>query len=146
MQGLFLIIVVGVISGVAIGVQGPMASVITQKLGLLESVFIVHLGGALAALIPLIIIQKGGKLAQWRDLPWYLFLAGLSGMVVFAAISYLIPRIGVTSSMMLIIVGQFIIGGILDHYGWLGADVREFSLTKMVGLGVMMFGAWITIR
>ena len=33
MQGLFLIIVVGVVSGVAIGVQGPMASIITQKHG-----------------------------------------------------------------------------------------------------------------
>ena len=144
-QALIFLMLVGVFSGAAIGLQGPMASIITHQLGIFESVFIIHLVGALIAFIPLL-FKGGGKLSQWRELPWYVFLGGLFGMIVFAAISYLIPRIGVTSSMMLIIVGQFIIGGVLDHYGLLGADVRSFSYTKLAGLAIMMFGAWISIR
>jgi len=54
MQPIVLIILVGLVGGMAIGVQSPMSSIISQKLGMLESVFIIHIGGALAALIPLL--------------------------------------------------------------------------------------------
>ena len=144
MPPVLLYIVVGIVSRAVIGFQGPLASIITHRLGLLESVFIVHLGGTLVALIPLLLFRGGGKLDEWRTLPWYVFLAGICGLVVFAGISYLIPKIGVTPAMMLIIVGQVIIGSILDHYGLLGAEVRSFSFTKLAGIGVMLMGAWLT--
>lgn len=146
MQAIIPIIIIGVISGAAIGLQGPMASIITHKLGILESVFIIHFGGAIIALVPLLLIQKGGNLSQWRDLPWYVFLAGVFGLVVFAAVSYLIPRVGVAPAMMLIILGQVVIGVILDHYGMLGAAVRQFSVLKLAGILIMLAGAWLTIR
>jgi transporter family-2 protein len=68
------------------------------------------------------------------------------GLVVFAAISYLIPRVGVAPAMMLIILGQVVIGVILDHYGVLGAAVRHFSMPKLAGIVIMLVGAWLTIR
>jgi transporter family-2 protein len=144
MPPVLLYIVVGIISGAVIGFQGPLASIITHRLGLLESVFIIHLGGTLVALIPLLVFRDGGKLGEWRTLPWYVFLAGVCGLVVFAGISFLIPKIGVTPAMMLIIVGQIIIGSFLDHHGMLGAEVRLFSFTKLAGIGVMLLGAWLT--
>ena len=145
MPPVLLYIVVGIISGAVIGFQGPLASIITHRLGLLESVFIIHLGGTLVALIPLLVFRDGGKLGEWRTLPWYVFLAGVCGLVVFAGISFLIPKIGVTPAMMLIIVGQVIIGSFLDHHGMLGAEVRLFSFTKLAGIGVMLLGAWLTL-
>jgi uncharacterized membrane protein YdcZ (DUF606 family) len=89
MQSLIIIILIGVMGGVAIGVQSPLASMISQRLGVLESVFIVHLGGALVALVPLLIF--GSKFNQWRSLPWYTLGAGAFGLVVIFAMSYMIP-------------------------------------------------------
>src|SRR5215210_1979293 len=66
MESVLLIILVGLAGGVAVGLQSPMASMISQRLGIFESVFIVHVGGALIALIPLL-FMGGGKLAQWKD-------------------------------------------------------------------------------
>jgi len=146
MQAVIILMVIGIVSGAAIGFQGPLASIIAHKLGILESVFIIHLGGTLVALVPLLLIQKGGKLDQWRQLPWYVFLGGACGLIVLAAISYLIPRIGVTPAMMLIILGQVVVGAILDHYGLLGAAVRHFSFPKLAGIVTMLLGAWLTIR
>lgn len=146
MQTVLFFMLIGVVSGVAIGMQGPMATMISQKMGLLESVFIVHLGGVVVSLFPLILLQSGGKLGEWRSLPWYVFLAGALGLIVFAAVTNLFPQIGATSTMMLIIVGQFIIGAVMDHFGWFEMTVRPFSLAKLVGLVIMMFGAWITLR
>lgn len=141
-----MLFIIGIVSGAAIGLQGPMASIITQKLGIFESVFIVHVGGALAGLIPLVLIQHGGNLSHWRELPWYVFFAGLFGLIVLSAISFLIPRIGVSPAMMLIILGQIIIGAVLDHFGLLGTVQRSFSLKQVAGIGVMLLGVWMTVR
>ena len=54
MESILLIILIGLVGGVAVGLQAPMASMITQRLGTFESVFIVHLGGALIALLPIL--------------------------------------------------------------------------------------------
>lgn len=146
MQTVLFFIVIGVVGGAFIGMQGPMATMIDQKMGLLESVFIVHLGGVIVSLLPLLIFQRGGKLGQWRSLPWYVYLAGVLGLIVFAVVTYLIPQIGVTSTMLLLIVGQFIIGAVMDHYGWFEMTMRPFSLPKLIGVVVMLLGAWITLR
>jgi len=86
METIFVIILIGLAGGIAVGIQSPMASMITQRLGLFESVFIVHIGGAIIALIPLL-IYGGGKLSQWRSVPWYVLGAGVFGLVVIAAIT-----------------------------------------------------------
>ena len=49
MESIFLIILIGLAGGVAVGLQAPMASMITQRLGLFESVFIIHVGGAICS-------------------------------------------------------------------------------------------------
>ena len=79
MESILLIILIGLAGGVAVGLQGPMASMISQRLGLFESVFIIHIGGALIALLPLL-FYGGGKLAQWKELPWYTLIAGTFGL------------------------------------------------------------------
>ena len=97
MEAMVLIILIGLAGGVAVGLQGPLASMISQRLGIFESVFIVHMGGALVALLPLL-FSGGGKLAQWRQLPWYALVAGMFGLIVISAISYMIPRVGVAAA------------------------------------------------
>ncbi|HEY3476287.1 MAG TPA: DMT family transporter, partial [Anaerolineales bacterium] len=94
MESVILIILIGLAGGIAVGLQAPMASMITQRLGMFESVFIVHISGALIALLPLLLFS-GGKLGQWKGLPWYTLLAGGFGLIVIGALSYMIPRVGV---------------------------------------------------
>jgi transporter family-2 protein len=145
MQTILLIILVGLAGGVAVGLQSPMASLISQRLGVFESIFIVHLGGALFALLPLL-VQGGGRLAGWRGLPWYTLFAGVFGLVVIGAISYMIPRIGVAGSIITVVAGQLLVGTILDQFGWLGAAQRSLDPGRLLGLGVVLVGVWLTVR
>jgi bacterial/archaeal transporter family-2 protein len=145
MESILLIIIIGLIGGVAVGLQSPLASMITQRLGLFESVFIVHMGGAIIALIPLL-IYSGGKLTEWRTIPWYALGAGLFGLVVIGSISYMIPRIGIAATITTIVAGQLLVGTILDHYGLLGAAVRSMDLTRLFGLAVVLVGVWLTVK
>jgi transporter family-2 protein len=108
-------------------------------------VFIVHIGGAIIALIPLL-YYGGGKLGQWRSVPWYALLAGAFGLVVIASISYAIPRIGVAGAVTSIVAGQLIVSAMLDHFGWLGAAERPLDGPRLLGLGVVMLGVWLTVK
>jgi bacterial/archaeal transporter family-2 protein len=145
MESILLIILIGLIGGIAVGIQSPLASMLTQRLGIFESVFIVHIGGALVALIPLI-VYSGGKLSQWRTVPWYALGAGIFGLIVIAAISYMIPRIGIAAAITTIVAGQLLVSTVLDHYGLLGAAGRPMDPTRMVGLAVVMLGVWLTVK
>jgi transporter family-2 protein len=145
MESILLIILIGLIGGIAVGIQSPLASLLTQRLGLFESVFIVHSGGALVALIPLI-VYSGGKLSQWRSVPWYALGAGVFGLIVIAAISYMIPRVGIAAAITTIVAGQLLVGTLLDHYGLLVAAGRSMDPTRIVGLAVVLVGVWLTVK
>src|SRR5512138_2576767 len=145
MDSILLIILIGLAGGIAVGLQSPMASMLTQRLGMFESVFIVHIGGALIALLPLL-FYGGGRLAQWHNVPWYVLGAGVFGLVVIAAISYMIPRVGVAASITTIVAGQLLVGMILDHYGLLEATVRSLDVTRIIGMAVVLLGVWITVK
>jgi len=144
MDTIILIILIGLAGGVAVGLQSPMSSMITQRLGIFESVFIVHIGGAIIALLPLVIY--GSKLAHWRSVPWYTLGAGFFGLIVIAAVSYIIPRVGVAASITTVVAGQLLVGTILDHYGWLGAAARPLDMTRLIGLGIVLVGVWLTVK
>ena len=145
MQSIIVIILIGLVGGVAVGIQAPLSSMISQRLGIMESVFIVHLGGAIAALIPLL-YYGGGKLSQWRTIPWYALCAGVFGLVVIFSMSYMIPRIGVATALIILLAGQLFIGTVLDHFGLLGAAVRPLDLTRVFGLAVVLAGVWISVK
>jgi transporter family-2 protein len=145
MEPVILIILIGLAGGAAVGLQSPMASMISQRLGIFESVFIVHLGGAIIALLPLL-FYSGGKLPQWRILPWYTLGAGIFGLIVIGAISYMIPRVGVAASITAIVAGQLLVGMFLDHFGLLGASVRSLDVTRILGMAVVLVGVWLTVK
>ena len=145
MEPILLIILVGLAGGAAVGLQSPMASMITQRLGIFESVFIVHLGGAIIALLPLL-FYGGGKLSQWKNVPWYALGAGVFGLIVIAAISYMIPHVGIAASIITVVAGQLLVGVFLDHFGLLGAAVRPLDWTRAFGLAVVLAGVWLTVK
>ncbi|MCK6582236.1 MAG: DMT family transporter [Anaerolineales bacterium] len=144
MDTLFIIILVGLAGGMAIGVQGPLSSLITQKLGPLESVFIVHIGGAIAALIPMAFL--GSRLGQWKNVPWYALSAGALGLIVIMGMGYMIPRIGAAGALITLMAGQILVAAILDHFGLLGMTPRAIDLQRVIGFLVVMVGVWLTVR
>lgn len=146
MQTILFVIFVGLAGGVAVGFQGPLTSLMSQRVGIVESVFIVHLGGTLVALLPLLLFTGSGNLAGWRGVPWYALAAGALGLPILSAISYTIPRLGVSVTIILVVAGQLLIGAMLDHFGLLGAAVRPLDLTRVVGIVVVFAGVWLMVR
>ena len=145
MHTIFLVILIGLIGGVAVGIQAPLINLISLRLGTFESVFIIHLGGAIAGLAPLIYFG-GGNLAAWQTVPWYALAAGSLGMVVVGAISYAIPHVGAATTVVLIVVGQLVVGVYLDHFGLMGMALRPLDIGRGLGIVVVLVGVWLLVR
>lgn len=145
MPTIVLVVIFGLIGGVAVGLQGPLSSMITERIGVMESIFIVHIGGALIIGVPLL-MRGGGSLGEWRSIPWYALIAGGYGLVIIAAISFTIPRIGAAATVTLVVAGQLAISTMLDHFGLLGAQERHLDLPRLIGLAVLFVGVWLIVR
>ena len=61
-----LVIIVGLIGGVAVGLQGPMSGTISARLGAVASSFIIHLGGVIASGVVLILVRGAKALFLWK--------------------------------------------------------------------------------
>lgn len=145
MKTAILAIISGLLGGVAVGLQGPLTSLMSQRIGIMESIFVIHFGGALMA-GGLLLAMGGGNLGAWRSVPWYALGAGGFGLVVLSAVSYTIPRIGVATTVTLIVVAQLILSTLLDHFGLLGTAVRPIDLTRVIGMAVLFLGTWLMVR
>ncbi len=145
MPAIIVVVIVGLLGGIAVGLQGPLSSMISQRIGIMESAFIIHLGGTLAAFI-LLASVGGGHLGGWRTVPWYALGAGVLGLILVSAVSYTIPRLGIAATVTLIVTGQLTVGAMLDHFGMLGATIRPLELSRLIGLGVVFVGIWLMVR
>jgi len=62
--------IVGLIGGVAVGVQSPLAGIMGQRIGGAAGSFVVHISGAILSLA-LLIARRGENIGDWRALPPY---------------------------------------------------------------------------
>lgn len=145
MTSLIVVVLIGLLGGVAAGLQGPLAGTLSKHVGLMGSIFIVHLGGTLASAL-FLAWPGAADLTAWRSAPWYALGAGLLGLVLVGALAFCIPRIGAVATITLIIAAQLIVAACLDHFGWLVEAVRTFDASRVLGVVVLFLGTWLIVR
>lgn len=140
-----ILILVAVIGGIAITVQGQLMAVMDKQVGTIESVFITYgAGGVLIGIVML--LMKGGNLSAIQTIPGYTLLAGPLGLLIVGTIGYSVPRLGLVAAFTIIVAAQFIIAAVIDHFGLLGAEIRLMNVTRILGITIMLLGIWLTIR
>jgi transporter family-2 protein len=145
MSNFLTVTLVAILGGLAVVLQARLNGMMDKGMGTLESVFITYgLGGAIIALVML--ANRGGNLAGIRALPWYVWTAGLCGLVIIGAISYSVPRLGVTAAFTIMVAAQFIIGAFFDHFGLLSQEARPITLTQISGIAILLVGVWLIMR
>lgn len=138
-------VLVGLFGGVAVGLQNPLAAQMGRRIGILESAFIIHLGGTLLAGVPLL-LTGGGGLGRWRDVPWYALSAGGLGVMLVCAVSFIVPRIGIATAVSLLVAAQLGVSLVLDHHGLLGLALRPLEPGRVAGMGLLLAGCWLVLR
>ena len=140
-----LVVAIGLIGGVAVGTQAPIAAAMGQRIGGASSSLIVHLGGAIASLI-LLMVRKGEMISEWHKLPWYMLGVGVFGLVLYLSLTHTIPRVGATTAITLLIVGQLLAGMVIDHFGAFGLATRAVDVSRIGAVILLLAGAYLMVR
>jgi len=138
-------IIIGLLGGIAVGTQGPIAGAMGQRIGGASTSFVVHLGGALLSGI-LVLARGGEQIERWRTLPWYMLGAGVYGVVLYLTLTFTIPRLGATGALTLIIVGQLLTGMLIDQFGLFGMTAQPMDSSRLVAASLLITGGYVMLR
>jgi bacterial/archaeal transporter family-2 protein len=144
-MGIFFLVLIALLGGVAITLQAQFMGLMDIGIGTRESVFITYASGGLVVTI-LMLFMRGGNLRAAASVPWYALMAGLLGLVIVGTIGYTVPRLGLTTALTLVVAAQFVASALIDHFGWFGAPIRTFEWYRLIGLGILILGVWLTTR
>ncbi len=136
-----------VVGGALIAAQGPIyARMATQLGGPVQAAALAFTVGALALFG--LLWTMGGTLPRRSDviaLPIWMWSAALIGVFVVLTSVLAVPRLGVASYMVCVIVGQLAASYAYDRFGAFGLTQREFSAGNLIGLGLVAVGAVLTV-
>ncbi len=140
-----LTVLIGTLGGVSVGLQGPIATQMGRRVGGVASSFVVHVSGAFLS-GALLLARGGEELRNWRSLSWYMLLSGAFGVLLYLTINHTIPRLGATTALALIIIGQLAMGILIDHFGLFGVAVRQLDAWRVAGLVLLVAGGYLVVK
>lgn len=133
-----VIFVMGIITANINAANGIFA----DKIGLFESVLIIHLIGLFMSTLYYLFLEKDKKksvLAMARKKPILLF-GGLIGSFAVVSISFSVQQIGVFLVSTALVAGQFICSFIIDTKGWFGFEKVPLTRRKIASIIIMIVG------
>ncbi len=138
-------ILVGILGGLSVGLQGPIATQMGRRVGSTASSFVVHVSGAILSGL-LLFFRAGENIQNWRSLSWYMLGSGFFGLVLYLTINHTMPRLGAATALALIIIGQLTVGLVVDHFGLFDATVRHVDAWRLAGVALLLAGGYLVMR
>jgi bacterial/archaeal transporter family-2 protein len=133
----------GLAGAVQIAVQGRL----NERVGSIEAAATASVIGAALALGVLLVARRSlGGVSDAVGGPRWQLLGGVMSICIILAITIAGPRIGVVATTAFLIAAQFALAAVIDRYGWFGVDQVAFSWPRVVGIGLLVVGAALTLR
>lgn len=134
-----------VIGGMAVAVQGQINGGLGKKVGVIEGAFISFAIGTLALLFILLFFGKG-NISTFGSVPKWQLLGGLLGAFFVIVQVLVVPKIGVSASLIAVIVGQIILGAVIDHFGLFGGNRFPIDKQKMLAIVLLLASLFLYIK
>lgn len=140
-----IIVVLTLISGAVLGAQSAINPAFAKKAGSLESAMVNYFFGAVIMGIVVVLFGKVDMIAISEVPTWRLLCAFFGvGYVVLTILS--VPKIGVSTAVILIIVGQLVTGMVVDNFGWFENSVIHFDMKRLAGMILMFIALYFSLK
>ncbi|WP_292051988.1 MULTISPECIES: DMT family transporter [unclassified Brevundimonas] len=147
MNGTYIAMALLLVAGALTAIQGPSNARLSQGMGsVINGAFFSFIIGTMALGVIALILQVKPEGQAVRSIPWWGWIGGLYGCLFVTSIAWGIPKLGVATTMTLVVAGQLILGVILDHYGALGTPTQPVSLARLGGIALIVGGALLVRR
>ena len=130
------------LGGALIAWQTPINAQLAKHVGVFEASTVSFTVGLIFLLILVATVGKGSLRALPQAPTWQWF-GGLCGMGFVTLAIVCVPRIGVTPTLAAALVGQLVMGMVLDSLGWIGMPQVPFSWVRAAGIPLLFGGLWL---
>lgn len=135
------------LAGAATALQAPINARLATAVGSAVNAALVSFAVGTIALIGLaLVLQVKPDMAATRALPWYAWIGGLCGVIFVIAATWGVPRLGVATTITLMVAGQLLLGLVLDHFGAFGAPRQPINLMRALGVAMVIGGVLLVRR
>lgn len=132
-------------AGCMIAMQSPINAALSRNIGALEAALFSFAGGFLALAAATALFGKG-SLIKAVTAPIWQWSGGILGALMVLATIVSVPRIGVLSTALAMIVGNMAMAAFIDNYGWFGVPVTPFGMRRLVGFCLVLAGLYLVFR
>ena len=143
MKSLFYIL--PILAGVAMTIQSGINSQLRVAINHpILAAFISFATGTVALAVMLLFSKQAfPALQNYTSTDWYKFTGGLLGVFVVTVVLLSVQEIGASNMFVLIVAGQLFTALLMDHFGVLGMRENPISLQKMLGIVLVIGGAYL---
>ena len=147
MNGTFIAMILLLLAGALTAIQGPSNARLSMGMGsVINGAFFSFIIGTVALGIIAMVLHVKPEGQAVRSIPWWGWIGGLYGCLFVTSIAWGIPKLGVATTMTLVVAGQLILGVLLDHYGALGTPTQPISWARLGGIVLIIGGALLVRR
>lgn len=132
-------ILFSIIAGVFMSIQGVLNTKASEKIGLTETNLIVQLTGLSLTILVFVFFSKG-NIKKVETINKVFLLGGILGVFIIYSVMIGIEKLGTTFSISTILVSQLLAAAVIDAFSIFGAKYVPFSITKIIGVAIMIIG------
>ena len=137
----------GILAGSMLTIQSVLNATLAKRVGTFGSLLVLTVVGLAMTLLIIVIFPTTATL---KNLPrfseWYLYVGAFLGVAIMVAPIFLIPKIGATSTLTGLVMGQLLLALLIDHFGLFAAPKIEGTLIRLLGVVLVVFGAFLISR
>ena len=126
-------IILAIISGAAMSIQGVFNTRVSEKIGVWETNTIV-----LALLIMLML--RNGNYSELRSVNKIYLLGGAIGVVITYTVMAAVGSLGPTFGISIILISQLLTAGIIDAFALFDSEKIRFAAHNYLGIILMIIG------
>jgi transporter family-2 protein len=137
------LIIIAVLLGVVFAWQTPINAEAARRLGspVLAGVLSISLSLVLVVTFALMTVRAKPDWSEIASAPWWTWIGGIAGAVFVVAAAVIVPKTGSVLFLLAVVLGQMLGAIVADTYGMWGLAVQPISLTKLVGVSLVLAGA-----
>jgi transporter family-2 protein len=143
-KNLYMLLAAG--AGAGLAIQAAVNTQLRAATGsaLWAAVISSALAVALLAMVELF-ARDALQVTRLATYPWWIWIGGIMGAVYVFAIVAFTRHLGVALVFAAIVVGQLLMGLLIDHFGWFRVPMEPMSVTRLIG-ALLLVAGMIMIR
>ena len=140
-------VVLAVLAGLAGAIQAAVMGVLGERVGVFPALaFSGIVAVVLAFAVLLVVKQSLGGVGDVLHQPAWLWVGGALSVLIILAITVAPPRIGIATTIGIIIALNLAVGAVIDRFGLFGYDRIVFGWPRLLGLLLLGAGAALSLH